>query len=217
MTDTAKLANDRARVAGIWCTRKSITERPHADTCGVAPGGMKLGSKQLHHAGVTSSNPHESRIPGQVGQEAHRDLRCWRTRRPVFSSRPAFLRSSARHVSAALRLGLSAAKRTKCCHNCCQRSQAQPFKSAENEAKMGRWDRNRTCNLRFWRPNPACRGVSHAVATCRSAPLLLSPCVAECRQVSPVTGADTGADQKQPSAFISPGHKEGSRSRNGIM
>src|SRR6185312_8769833 len=33
----------------------------------------------------------------------------------------------------------------------------------------GRWDRNRTCNLRFWRPNPACRAVSHAIATCRSA------------------------------------------------
>jgi hypothetical protein len=42
----------------------------------------------------------------------------------------------------------------------------------------GRWDKNRTCNLRLWRPHPACRVVSGSVATCHSAPRSLSPCVA---------------------------------------
>jgi hypothetical protein len=62
-----------------------------------------------------------------------------------------------------------------------------------NSALRGRWDRNRTCNLRLWRPNPTCRVVSYAIATCRSARLSLSPDVADCRWVSPITGADTGA------------------------
>jgi len=62
-----------------------------------------------------------------------------------------------------------------------------------NSDFTGRWDRNRTCTLRYWRPHPVCRGVSDAIATCRSAPLALSPPVAACRRVSAVTGADTGA------------------------
>jgi hypothetical protein len=64
--------------------------------------------------------------------------------------------------------------------------------SPMNSGPRGRWDRNRTCNLRFWRPNPTCRVVSRGVATCRSAALPVSPNVAECRRVSSVTGADTG-------------------------
>jgi len=38
-------------MAGIWCTRTSIAERPHTDTSGVAPGGIKKGSKHIHCAG----------------------------------------------------------------------------------------------------------------------------------------------------------------------
>jgi hypothetical protein len=56
----------------------------------------------------------------------------------------------------------------------------------------GRWDRNRTGALRLWRPHPACRVVSDAIATCRSAPHSLSSSAAGCRRVSAVTGADTG-------------------------
>jgi hypothetical protein len=68
--------------------------------------------------------------------------------------------------------------------------------------ERGRWDRNRTCNLRFWRPNPACRVVSDAIATCRSAPLSLSSCAADCRRVSAVTGAHTGAASADDDAAI---------------
>jgi len=66
----------------------------------------------------------------------------------------------------------------------------------------GRWDRNRTCNLRFWRPNPACRVVSHAIAIVRSASRSLSSDVARCRWVSPVTGADTGAASASAGAIL---------------
>jgi hypothetical protein len=62
-----------------------------------------------------------------------------------------------------------------------------------NSGFMGRWDRNRTGTLRFWRPHPACRVVSVAIANCRSAPLALSSSAADCRRVSAVTGADSGA------------------------
>jgi hypothetical protein len=66
----------------------------------------------------------------------------------------------------------------------------------------GRWDRNRTCNLRFWRPNLACRVVSRGVATCRPAPRSLSPNAAVCRWVSSVTGADTGAASASAVALV---------------
>ena len=72
-----------------------------------------------------------------------------------------------------------------------------------NSGISGRWDRNRTCTLRFWRPNPACRVVSRAIARCRSAPRSLSSDAADCRRVSSVTGADTGATHKQSGTLVS--------------
>ena len=66
----------------------------------------------------------------------------------------------------------------------------------------GRWDRNRTCNLRCWRPNPACRVVSDAIATCRSAPCSLSSYASDCYRVSAVTGADTGATSACAGALL---------------
>jgi len=46
----------------------------------------------------------------------------------------------------------------------------------------GRWDRNRTCNLRFWRPNPWCRAVSPHAALPHSRCRRVSPHVAGCRR-----------------------------------
>src|SRR5262245_38243628 len=66
----------------------------------------------------------------------------------------------------------------------------------------GRWDRNRTCTLRFWRPNPACRVVSGSVAMCRCAPLSLSPDVVKCRRVSSVSGANSGAADASAGALF---------------
>ena len=62
-----------------------------------------------------------------------------------------------------------------------------------NSGLTGRWDRNRTCTLRFWRPNPAFRVLSGGVAGCHSAPVFLSSCAAECRSMSLINGAITGA------------------------
>jgi hypothetical protein len=66
----------------------------------------------------------------------------------------------------------------------------------------GRWDRNRTCNLRFWRPNPACRGVSGDTVTCHVAPNNMSYHAADCRRVSAVTGAQTGAAAASVGALV---------------
>jgi hypothetical protein len=60
-------------------------------------------------------------------------------------------------------------------------------------SRQFRWEVTRTLNLRFWRPNPACRGVSDAIAIVCSAPRSLSSHAAACRRVSAVTGADSGA------------------------
>jgi len=78
----------------------------------------------------------------------------------------------------------------------------------------GRWDRNRTCALRLWRPNPACRAVSGDVARCRTAPPSLSSDVAKCRPVSVVTGANTWAPQSNPSYKFALMLFQGSRSRS---
>jgi hypothetical protein len=67
----------------------------------------------------------------------------------------------------------------------------EPWGSDPHKSSLGRgrWDRNRTCNLRFWRPNPACRVVSDAIATCRPAPVSLSSCAAP---MSPGVGVHWG-------------------------
>jgi hypothetical protein len=62
-----------------------------------------------------------------------------------------------------------------------------------NSGLRGRWDRNRTGNLRLWRPTLSCRVMSDAIAIGRSAPLSLSSYAAACRRMSAVTGANNGA------------------------
>jgi hypothetical protein len=44
------------------------------------------------------------------------------------------------------------------------------------------WDRNRTCTLRLWRPNPACREPLPDAALPHSRYRLMPPNVAVCRR-----------------------------------
>ena len=130
-----------SRCLGLAVAERPSPKDPYSLICGVGLGGMTMGQRGVKATAscwrYEPAIPMNSEFLGRLDRKRTCDLRCWRTRRPVFSSRSAFLRSSARRVSADVRLGLSAAKRAKCCHNCCQRAQRQPLKSAENEAKMG--------------------------------------------------------------------------------
>jgi hypothetical protein len=67
-----------SRRGGLEPTTVSGSPSPreaHAETCGVAHGGMQLGPNRGHSAhialGARGSNPHEYRALGQVGQESN--------------------------------------------------------------------------------------------------------------------------------------------------
>jgi hypothetical protein len=60
---------------------------PHANTCGVALGGMKLGLNRGQHAHIAleiqASNPFELKAQGRWDRKRVGNLRCWSTRRAV--------------------------------------------------------------------------------------------------------------------------------------
>jgi hypothetical protein len=123
------------------------------------------------------------------------NLRCWRTRRSVFSGRPAFLGSSARHVSADVRLGcLRQYTRTAVTTavNGLKRNRSRPQKM---RLKRGRWDRNRTCNLRFWSLLPFVQGRSRAYTKGLKIGHFDVPKCVEVHQRSPALGSKLGSKQ----------------------
>jgi hypothetical protein len=77
-----KVVIDTAGLLMSWRRRlePAVTGRPspgglHAEICGVAPGGMRLGSHKGQSTDITlepqGSNPHEFRLLGQVGQQSN--------------------------------------------------------------------------------------------------------------------------------------------------